>query len=513
MKIMLVTDAWEPQVNGVVRTLKSTSRELAALGHRVEMLTPLEFRRCPARPIPEIRLSILPSGKLRGIDAFAPDALHIATEGPLGLPRAARARKLPFTTAYHTRFPEYVQARFGIPLAWTYRFLRWFHAPSRAVMAPTPVVLKDLENYGFTNVVLWTRGVDLDIFTADGRTCSTRRGRSSCTSGAWRSRRTSRHSCNSICRARSGSWRRPRAGRPEIALPGSELLGVLKQPSWRRCMLRPMCSCFRAAPTRSASCSRWQAGCRWPRTLSPGRSTCSAAARPARCTKTCRKPASSAEDRTRHRARPRRALLVARRPSSSRRPAAAAEDCVLARRRCCHLKRDLNDHTSPTAATAPTHRPFDEEEPHADTDAHASEPLGPDDGLAPLPPNPYKRHRGITRAVRAASFAERAARRDPRGKRVPAGATLAAVMLPAGAFAPVPAASRALLIASVLLVLIVELLNSSVEAAIDRISLERHELSKRAKDFGSAAVTIALFACVTTWGFVLGPVVAGWLGF
>jgi glycosyltransferase involved in cell wall biosynthesis len=84
--------------------------------------------------------------KLRGIDAFAPDALHIATEGPLGLPRAARARKLPFTTAYHTRFPEYVQARFGIPLAWTYRFLRWFHAPSRAVMAPTPVVLKDLEN-------------------------------------------------------------------------------------------------------------------------------------------------------------------------------------------------------------------------------------------------------------------------------------------------------------------------------------------------------------------------------
>ncbi|AIO32975.1 glycosyltransferase family 4 protein [Burkholderia pseudomultivorans] len=167
MKIMIVTDAWEPQVNGVVRTLKSTSRELAALGHRVELLTPLEFRTVPCPTYPEIRLSILPYRKLRArIDAFGPDALHIATEGPLGLAarRYARTRKLPFTTAYHTRFPEYVQARFGIPLAATYRFLHWFHGPSRAVMAPTPVVKADLEKYGFTNVVLWTRGVDLEIF-------------------------------------------------------------------------------------------------------------------------------------------------------------------------------------------------------------------------------------------------------------------------------------------------------------------------------------------------------------
>ncbi len=100
------------------------------------------------------------------IDEFAPDALHIATEGPLGTAARAYAirHKLPFTTAYHTRFPEYVQARFGIPLALTYRFLHWFHKPSLAVMAPTPVVKTDLEKFGFTNVVLWTRGVDLDIF-------------------------------------------------------------------------------------------------------------------------------------------------------------------------------------------------------------------------------------------------------------------------------------------------------------------------------------------------------------
>ncbi len=167
MKIMIVTDAWEPQVNGVVRTLKSTARELTELGHRVELLTPLEFRTIPCPTYPEIRLSLLPYRRLRErIDEFAPDALHIATEGPLGLAarRYARGRKLPFTTAYHTRFPEYVQARFGVPLSATYRFLRWFHGGSRAVMAPTPVVRDDLEHYGFRNVVLWTRGVDLEIF-------------------------------------------------------------------------------------------------------------------------------------------------------------------------------------------------------------------------------------------------------------------------------------------------------------------------------------------------------------
>jgi len=125
-----------------------------------------------------------------------------------------------------------------------------------------------------------------------------------------------------------------------------------------------------------------------------------------------------------------------------------------------------------------------------------------------------KRHRGITRAWYALKHSLngfRVAIREESAFRQEL--TLAALMLPIGAFAPVPAASRALLIGSVLLVLIVELLNSSVEAAIDRISLERHELSKRAKDLGSAAVTVALFACVTTWGFVLGPVVARWLGF
>lgn len=167
MKIALVTDAWEPQVNGVVRTLKSTARELRSMGHRVEFITPLEFRTLPCPTYPDIRLSLLPGAKVTNrLTDFDPDAIHIATEGPLGLAarRFAMERDLPFTTAYHTRFPEYVRARTGMPLSWTYAFLRWFHGPSRSVMVPTEIVKKDLEANGFRNVVLWSRGVDLDIF-------------------------------------------------------------------------------------------------------------------------------------------------------------------------------------------------------------------------------------------------------------------------------------------------------------------------------------------------------------
>jgi glycosyltransferase involved in cell wall biosynthesis len=169
MKILIVTDAWEPQVNGVVRTLKSTRRELEQLGHEVAMITPLEFRTIPCPTYPEIRLSLWPRARVaKRIEALAPDAIHIATEGPLGMAARGFAIRhgLPFTTAYHTRFPEYVQARSGIPLSITYRFLRWFHGPSAAVLVPTRVVRDDLVAAGFAKdrVVLWARGVDLDLF-------------------------------------------------------------------------------------------------------------------------------------------------------------------------------------------------------------------------------------------------------------------------------------------------------------------------------------------------------------
>lgn len=172
MKIMIVTDAWEPQVNGVVRTLKSTRAELESMGHDVDFLTPLGFRTIPCPTYPDIRLSLFATGKVnRRIRDFNPHALHIATEGPLGLAarRYAMKNDMPFTTAYHTRFPEYVQARFLLPLSWTYAFLRWFHGPSKAVMAPTHVVRRDLEAFGFTNVRLWPRGVDHQIFRPQQR--------------------------------------------------------------------------------------------------------------------------------------------------------------------------------------------------------------------------------------------------------------------------------------------------------------------------------------------------------
>jgi diacylglycerol kinase (ATP) len=143
---------------------------------------------------------------------------------------------------------------------------------------------------------------------------------------------------------------------------------------------------------------------------------------------------------------------------------------------------------------------------------HDHEPLSPDDPLAPLPFNPYKGNRGLTRAWHAmknslAGF--RVAIREESAFRQEL--TLAAILIPCGVLVPVDPVSRVLLLGSVLLVLIVELLNSSVEAAIDRISLERHELSRRAKDLGSAAVMVALGMCLMTWGLIVGPLVVGWV--
>lgn len=140
MQLALVTDAWTPQVNGVVRTLQRTKAELERLGHQVDVISPDRFVTIPCPTYPEIRLALLPRRSLsRQLDMLKPDAIHIATEGPLG--RAARGwclkRRLPFTTAYHTKFPEYVAARFAVPLAWTYGVMRRFHAPATRVMVAT----------------------------------------------------------------------------------------------------------------------------------------------------------------------------------------------------------------------------------------------------------------------------------------------------------------------------------------------------------------------------------------
>ena len=171
MKILIVSDAWEPQVNGVVRTLKMTRRELESRGHSVDILSPLGFRSLPCPTYPEISLALTRARIVeRRIDDFAPDGLHIATEGPLGwLARGiARRRDWPFTSAYHSRFPEYVAARFGIPTRWTYALLRRFHNAATHTLTPTPAIVADLKARGFRGARLWSRGVDLTLFRPDG---------------------------------------------------------------------------------------------------------------------------------------------------------------------------------------------------------------------------------------------------------------------------------------------------------------------------------------------------------
>ncbi len=163
----MVTDAWFPQVNGVVRTLATTRDELVRLGHEVEVISPDRFFTVPCPTYPQIRLALGSAATLPGmIEAFGPSAVHIATEGPLG--RSARRwclnRGLPFTTAYHTRFPEYVHARFRVPTAWMYALLRNFHSRARGTMVATPTVSRELEARGFRNLRRWTRGVDTDLF-------------------------------------------------------------------------------------------------------------------------------------------------------------------------------------------------------------------------------------------------------------------------------------------------------------------------------------------------------------
>lgn len=167
MRIALVTDAWNPQINGVVRTLSALANGLAAAGHEAVPLTPDLFRTVPCPTDPEVRLALnARRGIAQWLDTLKPGAIHIATEGPLGL--AARAycieRHLRFTTAYHTKYPEYLRARFGIPLSWGYAALRRFHARSSAVMVATETVRRELATRGFERVVTWTRGVDVALF-------------------------------------------------------------------------------------------------------------------------------------------------------------------------------------------------------------------------------------------------------------------------------------------------------------------------------------------------------------
>lgn len=167
MKIALITDAWRPQINGVVTTLVELVDQLNAKGHTVEVIHPDLFKTRPCPGYAGIDLAVRPYAQLANqLDSFKPEVIHVATEGPLGW--AARKyclkRELPFTTAFHTRFPEVLKAALGIPLVLGYALFRYFHKPSSGVMVPTLGVKRLLEGRGFVRLREWTHGVDMQLF-------------------------------------------------------------------------------------------------------------------------------------------------------------------------------------------------------------------------------------------------------------------------------------------------------------------------------------------------------------
>lgn len=168
--IAIVTDAWYPQMNGVVRTLSTTCDMLREWGHEVTVISPEQYRSFPAPTYPEIRLALTAPGAVgRQLARIKPEAVHIATEGPLGF--AARRyclnRKVPFTTAYHTQFPDYLSRRTGLPASAFWPYIRWFHRPAQRIMVATETIRRQLREQGLTHLTHWSRGVDLACFSPD----------------------------------------------------------------------------------------------------------------------------------------------------------------------------------------------------------------------------------------------------------------------------------------------------------------------------------------------------------
>jgi glycosyltransferase involved in cell wall biosynthesis len=167
MRVVVATDAWHPQVNGVVRSLEHMAEEASRLGIEILFITPDRFRSVPMPTYPEIRLSLATSGSIRRLfDVLKPTHVHVATEGPLGIAarRACLREGRPFTTSFHTRFPQYLRARAPIPERLTYLALRLFHNKGRGVMVSGPSLERELLGQGFRNVMRWSRGVDVGLF-------------------------------------------------------------------------------------------------------------------------------------------------------------------------------------------------------------------------------------------------------------------------------------------------------------------------------------------------------------
>lgn len=166
MRLLLATDAWHPQVNGVVRTLSQMVAQLREMGHEVEVIATGDYPAVPLPSYPEIKVSVWIRGLGKRIEKFNPDAIHISTEGPIGqfVRRYCLNQGYTFTTSFHTRFPEYIKQRLPIPLQWTYPFVRSFHRPAFRTLVPTQNLRRELSQRGFRHLEIWGRGVDTELF-------------------------------------------------------------------------------------------------------------------------------------------------------------------------------------------------------------------------------------------------------------------------------------------------------------------------------------------------------------
>ena len=463
-KILIVTDAWYPQVNGVVRTLSQTREELQALGYDVFMLTPEGFHTIPCPTYPDIKLSLFPGKKVaQYIRKFAPDYLHIATEGPLGIAarRFAVRNGLQYTTAYHTRFPEYIHSRIRLPLKITYGFLRWFHGRAEAVLAPTQTVVDDLVNYNVGKPVLWPRGVDLEHFAPMAG-----RKQNSHPIYLYVGRVSVEKNIDAFL---------------NLKLDGEKWV-VGDGPAMTNLQKKHSDVVFHGMKTRDELPAFYQKADVF---VFPSKTDTFG--------------------------------LVLLEAMSCGLPVAAFPVTgpidVVGNSNGGVLDDDLN-----MACQKALKLQRREVRAYAETFSweNATKIL-----LSHLVPcrnpveynvidNPYKNNTGLMRAATAArnsmsglrfALIEESAFRQELALAIP--------MLILAYLLPVELSLKLLMVSSTILVLIVELLNSSVEAAIDRVSFRQHGLSKRAKDYGSAAVLLSLVLCLIVYAFSIFQAFAG----
>ena len=474
MKILIVTDAWYPQINGVVRTLTKTRDHLTQMGHKVELITPKSFRTIPCPTYPEIRLSIFPGKKVaKQIQVFQPDAIHIATEGPLGLAarRYATSHDLNFTTAYHTRFPEYMHSRIGLPISITYAFLRWFHGSGQALMAPTKTVINDLVKWRIGRPVLWPRGVDLTIFNPNNRKVQKS---SENINGVNESIAKLDAAKNPIfIYVGRVSVEKNLTGFFNLDLPGEKHV-VGNGPALKALRNKYPKVTFHGAhlmESLPAFYNRADVFVFPSRTDTFGLVLLEAMG--------CGLPVA--------------AFPVTGPIDVVGDSGAGALDDDLKKACLAALKIDRKDvrlHAEKFSWEAATDLFF----------GHLTKSHNPASGYQ-ISKNPHKTNHGIKRVFAAAknslagivfAIREESAFRQE--------LLLAALLIPLAFIVPSNLVEKIIMLTSIALVLLVELLNSGVEAAVDRISFDNHGLSKRAKDYGSAAVLIALTICTGIYG-------------